>query len=666
MRLKVLLPFLISGFFTADIFAQATVSSVGGGGLWSNPATWDLGVPAPGDNVIISAGDVVNADAGATPISTGFMEIYGTLIVDNGVTLTVTGSTQANVFGQDFTIDGVSPGIVTNNGTFVLDQGAAGNNPVYENAAGASFTNNSVFTIDNDADFLGNGTFVNAGTMNITSSTGATTFENYVNTNNTGGTINVNSASTFLNGTGGSFGLGNGTILMNAGSFYQHSQNGGTIPTATWNSTSTCTITGITNTALAGGLAQSFGNFVWNCTSQSATINLAGLLTTVNGSLTISDIGASKILQLAVGTNPTINIGGDFVMSSNSGDILQFASTGSPVINVTGNFTLSGGKILMCSTGSPVLNVTGNFTHSSSTSSNTFIMTNGAAGAPVINITGNFSLSGNSSGALTMSASSGIGTINLTGNFSYTAGSASRITESSSGKGVFVFNKAGTQTFSSSVTVPFGNQIETTVNVGSTLDVSASTANLVLSSGTPQQLTINGTLLMGGKTLIVSSATTFTLASGATLNTTNASGVNATIIAGAPPGTRTFNNGANYILGGASTSTGFSGINGSNTMNNLTTTASATLDAAIVVNGTFLNSAGTFSTANNGITGAILTNNGTITAGSSAISTTGAFTNAGTFTANTSTVSIGGNYVNNGTLHRVPEQLILPGVLLKQ
>jgi len=51
-----------------------------------------------------------------------------------------------------------------------------------------------------------------------------------------------------------------GAIAFNSGSTYQHAQNGGTIPFASWNTASTCYITGITSTAPTAGLNQTFYN----------------------------------------------------------------------------------------------------------------------------------------------------------------------------------------------------------------------------------------------------------------------------------------------------------------------------------------------------------------------------------------------------------------------
>lgn len=83
-----------------------------------------------------------------------------------------------------------------------------------------------------------------------------------------------------------------------AGAVYRHgfTTSEGVIPVATWDVASTLIISGYTTatTATAGGnWGQAFGNVEWNCISQTATFNLGGLLTTVNGDLTILSTGNS-------------------------------------------------------------------------------------------------------------------------------------------------------------------------------------------------------------------------------------------------------------------------------------------------------------------------------------------------------------------------------------
>ncbi|MFL5748860.1 MAG: beta strand repeat-containing protein, partial [Niastella sp.] len=70
------------------------------------------------------------------------------------------------------------------------------------------------------------------------------------------------------------------SLAFSTGGTYEHNYTtaAGTIPTATWNTGSTCSVIGYTtNTTAPGGLGQPFYNFTWNCTGQGAnSINLNG------------------------------------------------------------------------------------------------------------------------------------------------------------------------------------------------------------------------------------------------------------------------------------------------------------------------------------------------------------------------------------------------------
>ena len=66
---------------------------------------------------------------------------------------------------------------------------------------------------------------------------------------------------------------------------YIHNQNGGTIPTATWNAASNCRLTGITN-AYPSGAGQTFGHFTFN-SPLVTDVEMSSNLTTA-GNLNIS------------------------------------------------------------------------------------------------------------------------------------------------------------------------------------------------------------------------------------------------------------------------------------------------------------------------------------------------------------------------------------------
>jgi hypothetical protein len=110
------------------------------------------------------------------------------------------------------------------------------------------------------------------------------------------------------------------SLTFAAASNYRHNYTttAGAIPVATWNTTSNCIIQGYTtNTAAPSNLNQTFGNFTWNCTSQSEDINLNGALTDIAGNFTVSSTGGNTNdeLFLVNNTNTTIDVGGNFAIS---------------------------------------------------------------------------------------------------------------------------------------------------------------------------------------------------------------------------------------------------------------------------------------------------------------------------------------------------------------
>jgi len=177
---------------------------------------------------------------------------------------------------------------------------------------------------------------------------------------NSGGQLAVNSGVTLIvrNGSGTDLTVSGivksagtinrqGTIVFNSGGKYQHNftTTAGTIPTATWNTGSTCEVIGYTSLATMGniGLGQSFYNFTWNCPNQANTLSMAGGLKTVNGDLSIISTGTG-VLQFAntISSNLTVAVAGDFTQSGGIFTLLG-SSGNSTTLTVAGDFTISGG-----------------------------------------------------------------------------------------------------------------------------------------------------------------------------------------------------------------------------------------------------------------------------------------------------------------------------------
>lgn len=209
-------------------------------------------------------------------------------------------------------------------------------------------------------------------------------------------TVNSGTTWTVADGTGTDLTVNGtvanaGTITMTgsgsfaAGSTYQHSQNGGVIPTETWNSTSTVLVTGVTTTAPTG-LGQTFGNFTWNSSGQTTDVTLAGGLTTVAGNFTVTSTGASQLGLVADSpAAPTTNITGNLTV--NGGTFAFSTGTSTPTVNVTGNVVLAGGTLRPgAGSGVPTFTVRGNWTNNGGTfDGGTGTVTFNGTGAQTIN-----------------------------------------------------------------------------------------------------------------------------------------------------------------------------------------------------------------------------------------------------------------------------------------
>ena len=159
-----------------------------------------------------------------------------------------------------------------------------------------------------------------------------------------------------VNGTLDNFGAitTTGTLSFNGGSTYQHDQDGGTIPPATWNPSSNCLITGITVSPL-GGSNQTFGNVIWNCASQGGTYFLD--VVHIAGDLTIQNTNGQECRP----TDGTANtVGGSYYQN---GGFIRWAHNISSSLTVTGNVFISGGECRLTNgLGTGTLNIKGDLT----------------------------------------------------------------------------------------------------------------------------------------------------------------------------------------------------------------------------------------------------------------------------------------------------------------
>jgi hypothetical protein len=323
---------------------------------------------------------------------------------------------------------------------------------------------------------------------------------------NAGGRIAVNTGVTLtvMNGTGVDL-LNAGTIstsaadqlVISSAAEFEYAKNGGTLPLATFDDSSTMTITGVT-TAAPANLSQpgGFSHFVWNC-NQSTTVYLNGLLTWVRGDLSITNTN-NQVLAFANASSPTPHV-------------------------ISGNFNVTGNsRFYLTLTSAITVNLAGNFNFNSSSGSfSSLVVSTGSAN---FNIGGNTTV--NSSGTLDLSGGSGIGTMNLSGNFVMSSGV---LTETGTAVGAINFVKSGLQTFShtgGSIT----NQIDYTVASGSTLQTLNESALI------GRSLVLNGAINVGS------------------LNSTGAI-VSSTTVGSIRTSIRTYNSGSRIIYGGAGAQT---------------------------------------------------------------------------------------------------------------
>lgn len=141
---------------------------------------------------------------------------------------------------------------------------------------------------------------------------------------------------------------GGSNLTFGNGGVYQHAENGGSIPTATWGTGSTCLVTGATSKGPSNA-NQNFCNFTWNCPGQSTGLNLGWSGNTISGNLTVLSTSTSQFRMTnnsANSGNPiTIKILGKVVVNGGQLTPTGSGSTQSYTIIDSGNIYLMSGKL---------------------------------------------------------------------------------------------------------------------------------------------------------------------------------------------------------------------------------------------------------------------------------------------------------------------------------
>ncbi len=137
-----------------------------------------------------------------------------------------------------------------------------------------------------------------------------------------------------------------GEFAFTNGSMYHHASDGGTIPLSLWGPGSTCRITGITNTS-PSGLGQTFGNFIWDCASQSSALTVSiNSNISVLGNCTIISTGAGKLAVTNSTSTYSMYVSGNFIQTGGTFVLNGGASSAvTDYLYIAGNFQFTGGTI---------------------------------------------------------------------------------------------------------------------------------------------------------------------------------------------------------------------------------------------------------------------------------------------------------------------------------
>lgn len=314
------------------------------------------------------------------------------------------------------------------------------------------------------------------------------------------GTLQLNTGATMVDDDYFNLGIGPGPVtsltyqVLNGG-VHIHTTGAGVdvIPDADWQTGSTCQINATSGAVPSIASTIAFYNFVWNGSSQSIALNLAGQLSTINGDFTVRDTNNQFLL---LSQNSTLTILGNFFVQNN-------------------------GRVQMNSTGNSTFNIGGNLNISSSSTSAPFAVSFNATGTSTINISGDF-IKSNAS-VVNMAVSTGTTNLNVLGNFSITGGTLTK----GSGPSTINFNGSTTTTFTNSASIT--GSINYVIAALKTLNTGTSA---LTGSG---NLTLNGTIGLGSVD-----------ASGALQTGTLGGNIRVS-------GTRTYSSGSTIVYNGAST-----------------------------------------------------------------------------------------------------------------
>jgi hypothetical protein len=230
MKRTIITLFLFLLFAQFNLNGQTIYTAVANGN-WDNPGTWSpAGIPGPGDFIILfkDGGTARTVEMGGPHEIAGFSINNGVILfVGSNPTLTITDS--AVCYNGELDGGNGANGGSSVNSNFIINPGAvfitAGSFRLYEGLTllnqgtikqigtqafgirGLSvLKNEGLFDVATDADFGGEsfsgGTFLNTGTFRKSGGTDITSFNNWWNFQNKGGTVDAQSGSIHFTGTG--------------------------------------------------------------------------------------------------------------------------------------------------------------------------------------------------------------------------------------------------------------------------------------------------------------------------------------------------------------------------------------------------------------------------------------------------------------------------------
>lgn len=361
----------------------------------------------------------------------------------------------------------------------------------------------------------------------------------------------LNSSLTAIN-----YGTGTSTIAFNSGGRYVHAIDGLSLPPTwtTWNANSTCQINGVVSTA-PGNINQTFGNFTWNCASQSGNVALGLTSATISGNLSILNTAGPGIVTFASGpgtvtingnfsvsgnsrflgsnnANVTMNVGGDFSFASTATNfslLIAGAGVNTMNFNVKKNFSVTAGTLQARSGSTAIANV--NFNGSTSQTYNisggtlsgpfNWTIKNGSIvdlGTSAFVNSGNFTLEGGGTMKVgspdgLVAASTTLGNVQVSGTRTYTVA------------GNIVYNGSVAQNLGSEWASGGGlNAVSVNLEIANS-NVSGVTNNIIGSTNVVGNLTLtNGSLNIGNSNTLnvqsVFAATSGTFGGSSTSNLT--------------------------------------------------------------------------------------------------------------------------------------------------